>query len=156
MRNKRIEKTHAKEKKNNHSHKTIFTWFGNLPTSTELQGFHYYQGRTESTKLRLQYPFLSPSRMRQQQPTILKTLITAKLVYIYEMGPKIFPRGVVPGPPKGLSMSAPTWAYQPKPPLHGLSLNKSPIKNHAILFGSSQVVKSDQTKLGSTKPNNTV
>ena len=41
MRNKKIEKTDAKE--NNHTHKTIFTWFGNLPTSTELQRFHYYQ-----------------------------------------------------------------------------------------------------------------
>ena len=26
------------------THKTIFTLFGNLPTSTELQGFHYSQG----------------------------------------------------------------------------------------------------------------
>ena len=50
---KEIEKTHTKEK-NNHTHKTIFTWFGNLPTSTELQKFHYYQGRIQSTKLRLQ------------------------------------------------------------------------------------------------------
>ena len=24
------------------------TWFGNLPTSTELQGFHYYQGKYNS------------------------------------------------------------------------------------------------------------
>ena len=32
-------------KKNNHTHKTVFTWFGNLPTSIELQGFHYYQGK---------------------------------------------------------------------------------------------------------------
>ena len=36
-------------------HKTIFTWFDNLPTFTELQGFHYYQ---EEYKVRLQY-FLS-------------------------------------------------------------------------------------------------
>ena len=42
---KKIEKTHAKE--NNHMHKTIFTWFGNLPTSTELQEFHYYQGKVQ-------------------------------------------------------------------------------------------------------------
>ena len=26
-------------KKNNHTHKTVFTWFDNLPTSTELQDF---------------------------------------------------------------------------------------------------------------------
>ena len=32
-------------KKNNHTHEIVFTWFKNLLTSTELQGFHYYQGR---------------------------------------------------------------------------------------------------------------
>ena len=45
---KQIEKTHAKE--NNHTHKTIFTWFGNLPTSMELQGFYYYQGKYNSAQ----------------------------------------------------------------------------------------------------------
>ena len=49
MRNKTdLKKTHAKEK--NHTHKTIFTWFNNLPTSTELQGFHYYQGKYNSAQ----------------------------------------------------------------------------------------------------------
>ena len=48
----------------------------------------------------------------------------------------------------------PNNAYRPMPPLHGLSLSKSPIKNHAILFGSGRVIKPDQTKLCSTKPNN--
>ena len=43
--------------------------------------------------------------------------------------------------------------HQPKPPLHGLNLSKSPIKNHAILFESNQVIEPDQTKLDSTKPN---
>ena len=46
MRNKKIEKT-KRQKKNNHTHNTIFTWFGNLPTSTELQGFHYYQRKLQ-------------------------------------------------------------------------------------------------------------
>ena len=36
-------------KKNNHVHKTVFTWFDNLPTSTKLQGYHYYQGKIQST-----------------------------------------------------------------------------------------------------------
>ena len=45
---KQIEKTHAKE--NNHTHKIIFTWFGNFPTSTELQGFHYYQRKYNSAQ----------------------------------------------------------------------------------------------------------
>ena len=62
------------------------------------------------------------------------------------MGQKFFPGGVAPEPPRGLSMSALAWAYWPKPPLHGLNLNKSPIKNHTILFGLSRVVESDQTK----------
>ena len=43
--------------------------------------------------------------------------------------------------------------YQEFPPLHGLSFSKSPIKNHAILFESGWVVKPNQIKLGSTKPN---
>ena len=71
-------------KKNNHTHKIIFTWFGNMPTSTELQGFHYYQGKRNT---RCGYSF------------------------------------------------------------------SSPIKNHAILFGLGQVIKPDQIKLGSIKPN---
>ena len=29
-------------------HKIVFTWFGNLPTSMELQGFHYYQRKIQS------------------------------------------------------------------------------------------------------------
>ena len=37
---------------------------------------------------------------------------------------------------------------------HGLSLSKSSIKNHTTLFKSDRVIKPDQTKLGSTKPNN--
>ena len=50
-------------------------------------------------------------------------------------------------------MSALAWAYQPKPPLYGLNLRKSPIKNHATLFGLDWIVKPDQIKLDSTEPN---
>ena len=46
-----------------------------------------------------------------------------------------------------------TMGDRPKPLLYKLSLSKSPIKNHATLFGSGRAVKLDQTKLGSTKPN---
>ena len=65
------EKHTKKKKKNNHTHKTIFTWFDNLPTSMELQGFHYYQGRIQSTTCN--YNIFSLSKTRQQH---LKTLIT--------------------------------------------------------------------------------
>ena len=34
-------------KKNNHMHKKVFTWFSDLPTSTELQGFHYYKRKLQ-------------------------------------------------------------------------------------------------------------
>ena len=71
------------------------------------------------------------------------------------MGQKNFPGAVALGPPRGLSMSTPVWVCWPKPSLHELSLSKSPIKNHAILYGSDRVVEPDQTKLGSTKPNRT-
>ena len=46
VRNKKIEKT-KREKKNNHTHKTVFTWFSNLPMSSELQGFPYYQRKLQ-------------------------------------------------------------------------------------------------------------
>ena len=82
MRNKQIEKTHVKE--NNHMHKTIFTWFGNLPKSTELQGFHYKIRRYNSTQehsQETQFPIhpnsLSPTR---QENTILSFYATARLL----------------------------------------------------------------------------
>ena len=39
------------------------------------------------------------------------------------------------------------WAYRPKLPLHGLSLKKSPIKNHATLFRARLLSKSNTTRL---------
>ena len=63
---KQIEKTHAKEK-NNHTHKIVFTWFGNFPTSTELQRFHYYQERIQSTPCG--YNIFSLYQTRQQHHT---------------------------------------------------------------------------------------
>ena len=82
---KQIEKTHAKE--NNHTHKTIFTWFGNLPTSTELQRFHYKIRRYNSTQensQETQFPIhpnsLLPTR---QENTILSSYATARLLGIF-------------------------------------------------------------------------
>ena len=50
-------------KKNNHTHKTVFMWFGNLPTSMKLQRFYYYQGRRKY-KMWLQLFFT----IKTQQP----------------------------------------------------------------------------------------
>ena len=81
---KQIEKTHAKE--NNHTHKTIFTWFGNLPTSTELQGFHYKirrynsaQEHSQETQFPIHPNSLSPTR---QENTILSFYAAARLLGI--------------------------------------------------------------------------
>ena len=41
----KIKKTHTK-KKNNHTHKTVFTWFYSL--LMELQRFYYYQEKIQS------------------------------------------------------------------------------------------------------------
>ena len=98
MRNKKIEKTHAKE--NNHTHKIIFTWFDNLLTSTELQRFHYYQGKI--TKCGYNIFFLSQETQQQQQNP------NSKIAVFYILHTR---------------------------------------------FGSGRVIKPDQTKLGSTKPN---
>ena len=108
-------------------------WFGNLPTSTKLQGFHYYQGKIKSAAT---FFFSLSQETRQQQNPNLKIGFSRSCAYDLQWATKwakFFPRG--------------------KPPLHGLNLKKSPIKNHTILFGSGRVVKSDQMKLGSTKPN---
>ena len=76
------------------------------------------------------------------------------IAFYTQNGPKFFfSGGVAPEPLGGLFMSAPAWPYRPKPPLHRLNLRKYLIKNHATLFGSGRVVKPNQTKLGSTKPN---
>ena len=55
-------------------HKTIFTWLGNLPTSTKLQGFHYYQGKY---KVRLQFSHSLTKQQQQQKPQSPKTVFTS-------------------------------------------------------------------------------
>ena len=45
-------------------HKTVFTWFNNLPISTELQGFHYYQEKYTSAVVE----FFSLSKPHRQNP----------------------------------------------------------------------------------------
>ena len=52
MRCKNREKIFVREKiyirKKIITHKIVFMWFGNLPISTELQGFHYSQEKIQS------------------------------------------------------------------------------------------------------------
>ena len=67
-------------------HKTIFTWFSNLPTSTELQGFHYYQEKynsaqkhSQETQISIHPNSLSPTR---QENTILSAYAAARLLGI--------------------------------------------------------------------------
>ena len=53
----------------------------------------------------------------------------------------------------GLQNGPLAWAYRPKSPLYGLSLRKSPIKNHTTLFQVGSGRQPDQTQLDSTKSN---
>ena len=53
-------------------HKTIFTWFGNLPTFTELRGFHYKirrynsaQEHSQETQFPIHPNSLSPIRQEK-------------------------------------------------------------------------------------------
>ena len=48
-------------------------------------------------------------------------------------------------------MSAPALVYRPKLPFYGLSFSKSPIKNHATLFGLGWVGSGRQTGSNKTK-----
>ena len=82
---KQIEKIHVKEK--NHTHKTIFMWFGNLPTSTELQGFHYKIMRYNSAQeysQETQFPIHPNSfSTTRQENTILSSYAAARLLGIF-------------------------------------------------------------------------
>ena len=89
--------------------------------------------------------------LKKLQPQIL---ITKNYVFYisrtgftmgYKTSQKFFPVALPSNPPRGLSISAKTWACWPKPQLHGLSLRKSPIKNHAILFRVGSGRQPDQT-----------
>ena len=97
----------------------------------------------ENYKMRLQFFSLSRTTTTTEQTLITKKGFLHPAHRIHDglqNGPKIFPGGIAPGPPKGLSMSTPTWAYQPKPSLYGQSLKKSLIKNHETLFKLGQVI----------------
>ena len=61
-------------------------WFGNLPTFTELQRFHYYQGKynsaqkhSQETQITIHLNSLSPTR---QENTILSSYAAARLLGI--------------------------------------------------------------------------
>ena len=77
----------TRQRKNNHTHKTIFTWFGNLPTSTELQGFHYYQEKIQSINCSYNIS-LSPTR---QENTILFSYAAARLLGIISLNSHCLP-----------------------------------------------------------------
>ena len=72
--------------RNNYTHKTIFTWFGNLPMSTELHGFYYKirrynsaQEHSQETQFPIHPNSLSPTR---QENTILSSYADARLLGI--------------------------------------------------------------------------
>ena len=91
--------------------------------------------------------FFSLKKLHQQKRTLITKVAFSiswaqDLQWATKQAKFFFPGGIAltPEPPKGLFMSTTAWAYLPKPPLHGLSLRKFPIKNHATLFELSQVV----------------
>ena len=63
-------------KKNNYTDKTIFTWFGNLPTFIELQESHYYQGKIQSVVVQGFFFFFSLSLSQKLQRQTLITKVT--------------------------------------------------------------------------------
>ena len=78
VRNKKYRK--HMPKKNNHTHKTVFTWFSNLPTSTELQRFHYYQGKNTSTAVQF---FLSQKNTTLITKTTFSTSCTRQYSFFH-------------------------------------------------------------------------
>ena len=110
-------------------------WFDNLPTSTELQGFYYYQGKNTKVAT-VQFSHTQP---RQQQTLITKTVFSTSYAQDLQWTTK--------------RAKKPAWAYRPKPPLHGLSLKKSLIKKPRNIIQVKSSRQPNQTQQGSTKPN---
>ena len=80
-------------KKNNHTHKTIFTWLGNLPTSTELQRFHYYQRKNTSAAVQC---FTLKNDDNNNKTLITKIgfyILRTRFIMGYKTGQKKFPGG---------------------------------------------------------------
>ena len=103
----------------------------------------------------LQYSFFLSKKL-QQQTLITKTAFSTFYVQDSQWATKwakIFFQGHCPRTPGGLSISAMAWVCRPKPWLHGPSLRKSLIKNHATLFQVRSSCQLNQTQLDSTKPN---
>ena len=98
-------------KKNNHT-KIVFTWFDNLLTSTELQGFHYSQGKNTDCGSTV---FLSSLKKRHKKPNFQNNsfyILHTRFIMGYKNGPIFFfPRVLPPDPQWGLSMSTTAWAY---------------------------------------------
>ena len=102
-------------KKNNHTHKTVFTRFSNLLTSTELQGFHL-SGKKYKVR---QYSFFFPlSLSLSRKNYIKKTLITKTTIFISCVQDSQWAT-------KRAKFFFTAWANRPKPLLHGLSVKKS-------------------------------
>ena len=78
----------------------------------------------------LQYSF-SHSKKRQQPTLIIETTFSTSCAQDSQWATK----------------RVKIWACRPKPPLQGLSLKKSPIKNHATLFRVGSSSKSNTTRL---------
>ena len=118
VRNKKIEKTHAKEKQS-HAQDSIYV----------VQQFAYIHGvvrisllsgkKIQSTAV--QFFFFSLSQRLHQETLITKT--TVSISYIQD------------------SQLAMKWAYRPKPPLHGLNLRKSPIKKPRNIISGRVVIR---------------
>ena len=96
----KIEKTYVPKKKKIIAHKTVFTWFGNLPMFMKLQGFYYSQGKIHSAVVQ----FFSLKN-------IIKILIFKITVFISytqdsqwttKTGQNFFLGGIALGPPRRL------------------------------------------------------
>jgi len=77
------------KKKNNCTHKKIFTWFGNFPASTGLQGFHYYQGKIKSVAVQFFTLSKTTTRNPNHQNNSIYILCTG-LTMGYKMGQNFF------------------------------------------------------------------
>ena len=136
MRNKKLEKTHAKKKKTITRTRQYLRGSPICLRPRSCRDFTII--KKKNTKCGNTVFLLSKTTTTNpNHKNCVFYILCTRFTMGYKTGQKNYPGDIAPKLPRGLSMSDIAWAYRPKPSLHELNLKKSSIKNHTTLFGSS-------------------
>ena len=131
MRNKNRENT-CQIKNQSHSRNNIYV-IRQLAYIHRVAEISLLLGKNTSAIVQF-FSLLKTTKTNSNHQNCIFYILHTKFTMGYKMGQKCFPGALPPNPPEVFP-----WALWPKPPLHGLSLKETPIKNHTTLFESSRV-----------------